>query len=129
MVYLATSLPIMILSSLAILEGVMETIGYKLTLEHSLPSTNRWIDRGCQPLFGNMLWRVIAEFSKPWDTLFSQVKFAYNSFINHLTRKTPFSIVYTKALNHLIDLTILPRKKNSAACSMATYFTKLTEVI
>lgn len=60
---------------------------------------------------GNKLRSVINEQSKIWDTILPQVKFNYNSTINHSTGRTPFSIVYTKKLNQTIDAIVCLTEK------------------
>lgn len=53
---------------------------------------------------GNMLRSLVGSSPKQWDTLLPQVEFAYNSMTNRSTRFSPFAMVYTKALNHIVDL-------------------------
>lgn len=47
--------------------------------------------------------------------------------MNRLTGKSPFSIVYTKEPNHIVDVTILPKCRNSSTISLATDFKSAIE--
>ena len=58
---------------------------------------------------GNMFRSVAGDSPKQWDTALPQIKFAFNSMINRFTGKTLFGIVYTKPLNHIVDLLALPQ--------------------
>lgn len=42
--------------------------------------------------------------TKAHDTILPQAEFAYINMVNKNTGLNPFSIVYTKALNHTLDL-------------------------
>nr|GEU68788.1 hypothetical protein [Tanacetum cinerariifolium] len=46
---------------------------------------------------------------KHWDICLAPAEFAYNNMVNHSTAKTPFSVVYQKSPNHMLDLVPLPK--------------------
>lgn len=69
----------------------------------------------------------IAEQSKVWDTLFPQVEFAYNSTVNGSIGNTPFSVVHTKELSHIIDLVVMPHLQNAKVDALVTNYTKIVD--
>lgn len=63
------------------------------------------------------------------DTMRGQVEFFYNSYVSRSTGKTLFKIMYTKELNHMVDLAIIPKPKNSIANTTTTKYTKVIEEV
>lgn len=68
---------------------------------------------------GDMVHCIAGDKPKQWDVALPQVEFSYNSMMNRTTGKYPFSIVYTKVLNHSIDLIVLPKPRSKNASYMA----------
>ncbi|PKU67930.1 hypothetical protein MA16_Dca006965 [Dendrobium catenatum] len=67
---------------------------------------------------GNMLRCLVQHQPKQWENALSQAEFAYNSMPNRSTGQCPFAIVYTKVLNHLFDIAILPKCANKSAAAL-----------
>lgn len=64
---------------------------------------------------GNIIQCLAGENIKQWDELLAQAKFAYNSMTNRTTARSPLSIVYTKHLNHTVNLAILTKSRSKTA--------------
>lgn len=69
-----------------------------------------------------MLHYLVQEQSHSWDDILPQAEFAYNSIPNRFIGKCPFSIVYTKLLNHTVEIAMLPKCKSSATASLEDQF-------
>lgn len=54
-----------------------------------------------------MIHFLAKEHPKHWDEALNQAEFAYNFMINRSRGSSPFNIVYTKALNQIVDLAML----------------------
>ncbi|KAI0520448.1 hypothetical protein KFK09_007923 [Dendrobium nobile] len=76
---------------------------------------------------GNMLRCLAHEHPKQWDDYLGQAEFAYNAMSNRSTGQCPFSIVYTKCPNHLVDITVLPNCKSKAATNTSEIYTQLLQ--
>ncbi|KAI0493184.1 hypothetical protein KFK09_027460 [Dendrobium nobile] len=72
---------------------------------------------------GNILRCIVQEHPKLWDDLLGQAEFAFNSMPNRTTGMCPFSIVYTKMPNTILDIAVLPKCKSKAASVLADQYT------
>lgn len=64
---------------------------------------------------GNMLRCLVKEQLKQWEILLPHMQFSLNSIPNRTTRKSYFSIVYTKVPNFTLDLSLFPNLKSQLA--------------
>ncbi|PKU64652.1 RNA-directed DNA polymerase [Dendrobium catenatum] len=78
---------------------------------------------------GNMLRCIAHEHPKQWDEYLGQAEFAYNSMTNRSTGQCPFSVVYTKCPNHIVDISVLPQCKSKAAANTTENYSKMLEDI
>ncbi|KAI0509958.1 hypothetical protein KFK09_010558 [Dendrobium nobile] len=76
---------------------------------------------------GNMLRCIAHEHPKQWDDYLGQAEFAYNSMANRSTGQCPFSIVYTKMPNHVVDVAVIPKCKSKPALQTTETYTKMLE--
>ncbi|KAI0493304.1 hypothetical protein KFK09_027580 [Dendrobium nobile] len=76
---------------------------------------------------GNMLRCLAHEHPKQWDDFLGQAEFAYNSMANRSTGKCPFSIVYTKVPNHVVDVTVLPHCRSKVATEASETYVRMLE--
>ncbi|PKU64278.1 RNA-directed DNA polymerase [Dendrobium catenatum] len=76
---------------------------------------------------GNMLRCLVQEHPKKWEELLSQAEFAFNSMPNRSTGHCPFSIVYTKMPNQVVDVVILPKCRSTVAAQSAEQFKEIVE--
>ncbi|PKU63286.1 RNA-directed DNA polymerase [Dendrobium catenatum] len=76
---------------------------------------------------GSMLRCIAHEHPKQWDDYLGQAEFAYNSMSNRSTGQCPFSIVYTKIPNHIVDIAILPKCRSKTAADTTEQYTKMLE--
>lgn len=67
----------------------------------------------------NMMRNIVRDKPKNWDIALSQAEFAFNSMMNRSTRKSSFSIVYSKVHNYTVDLLELPQSKSKTAAKFA----------
>ncbi|PKU77925.1 ATP-dependent DNA helicase RecG [Dendrobium catenatum] len=74
---------------------------------------------------GNLLRCLVQEHPKLWDDILCQAEFAFNSMTNRSTGMFPFSIVYTKLPNTVLDVAVLPKTQSKAASAFADQFVKL----
>ena len=61
----------------------------------------------------SMIHSIAGDKPKMWDQALAQVEFAFNNMVNRSTGRSPFSIVYTKATNSVINLIKLPKANNN----------------
>ena len=61
----------------------------------------------------SMIHSIVGDKPKMWDQALAQVKFAFNNMVNQSTGRSPFSIVYTKAPNSVVDLIELPKSNTN----------------
>ncbi|PKU64118.1 hypothetical protein MA16_Dca008024 [Dendrobium catenatum] len=78
---------------------------------------------------GNMLRCLVQDHPKKWEEKLSQAEFAFNSMPNRSTGHCPFSIVYTKMPNHVVDVAILPKCRSSAAAQAADQFKEVVDKV
>lgn len=64
---------------------------------------------------GNILHCLMANQPKYSDEVLSLANFSYDSMINHSMGRSPFAIVYTKMLNHIVDISKLLKCKTKTA--------------
>lgn len=76
-----------------------------------------------------MIHCLAGDRPKRWDEALSQAEFALNSMANRSTGKATFSIVYTKAPNHTLDLITLPQTKSHATESFAQQIANLHQEV
>ncbi|PKU85737.1 hypothetical protein MA16_Dca018592 [Dendrobium catenatum] len=72
-----------------------------------------------------MLRCLVQENPKQWEEVLSKAEFAYNAMPNRSTGKAPFTIVYTKAPNTTVDLTILPKCKSTEAAAYSKDYSQI----
>ncbi|PKU61177.1 hypothetical protein MA16_Dca028665 [Dendrobium catenatum] len=77
----------------------------------------------------SMLRCLVQNHPKAWEEALGQAEFAFNSMPNRSTGQCPFSIVYTKMPNHIVDLTILPKCKSVSATHTATQFSDMLKEV
>ncbi|PKU85250.1 hypothetical protein MA16_Dca025429 [Dendrobium catenatum] len=78
---------------------------------------------------GNMLRCLVQNHPKAWEEALGQAEFAFNSMPNRSTGQCPFSIIYTKMPNHIVDLAVLPKCKSSAAIKSAEQFSNMLKEV
>ncbi|PKU72104.1 hypothetical protein MA16_Dca006697 [Dendrobium catenatum] len=78
---------------------------------------------------GNLLRCLVQEQPKSWDDVLGQAEFAFNSMPNRSTGKCPFSIVYTKMPNHVLDVAVIPNCKSKAASTWVDQFSDMLEKV
>jgi hypothetical protein len=61
----------------------------------------------------NLIHCICGNKKGEWDLALSLTEFAYNNSQHRSTRRSPFSIVYTKVPRHMVDLLKLPARENS----------------
>ena len=76
-----------------------------------------------------MLRCLPADHPKQWDLTLPQAEFAENSITNRPTGHSPFSIVYTKSPNHVVDLVELPHSKRHTTEELAHSIIKMFEEV
>ncbi|PKU83407.1 RNA-directed DNA polymerase [Dendrobium catenatum] len=76
---------------------------------------------------GNMLRCLVQDHPKKWEEVLSQAEFAFNSMPNRSTGHCPFSIVYTKMPNHVVDVAVLPKCRSTAASQAADQFKNIVD--
>jgi hypothetical protein len=69
-------------------------LGTDLGIQLSIPSADRWTDRGGQQKLGDLLRSLVTEHHTSWDQILPQAEFAYNDSVNRSTGKSPFQILY-----------------------------------
>ncbi|PKU75194.1 hypothetical protein MA16_Dca026915 [Dendrobium catenatum] len=74
-----------------------------------------------------MLRCLAHEHPKQWDDFLGQAEFAYNSMANRSMGKCPFSIVYTKVPNHVVDVTVLPQCRSRTATETSESYVRMLE--
>ncbi|KAI0507147.1 hypothetical protein KFK09_013267 [Dendrobium nobile] len=74
---------------------------------------------------GNLLRCLVQEHPKLWDEVLGQAEFAFNAMPNRSTGMCPFSIVYTKMPNTLVDVAVIPNYKSKSAFNWAEQFSDL----
>ncbi|PKU83878.1 RNA-directed DNA polymerase [Dendrobium catenatum] len=77
----------------------------------------------------SMLRCLVQNHPKAWEEVLGQAEFAFNSMHNRSTGQCPFSIVYTKMPNHIVDLTILPKCKSVSATQTAAQFSDMLKEV
>lgn len=70
----------------------------------------------------NMIRCLDGEHPKRWDEIINEAEFAYNFMIDRSTERFPFSIVYTKTPNQLVNLAMLLKPLHKAAKIFSTDF-------
>ncbi|PKU71894.1 RNA-directed DNA polymerase [Dendrobium catenatum] len=76
-----------------------------------------------------MLRCLVQDNPKHWEEVLGQAEFAFNSMPNRSTGRCPFSVVYTKMPNHLVDLAVLPKCKSTAAAQTANQFSEVLKEV
>ena len=75
---------------------------------------------------GNLIRCICGNKKGQWDLALSLAEFAYNNSKHRSTRRSPFSIVYTKVPRHVVDLLKLPIRDNSrSAINFAHNYSEL----
>ncbi|PKU67703.1 RNA-directed DNA polymerase [Dendrobium catenatum] len=78
---------------------------------------------------GNMLRCLVQDHPKKWEEMLSQAEFAFNSMPNRSTGNSPFSIVYTKMPNQLVDIVVLPKCRSTVAAQSAQQFQDIVKQV
>ncbi|KAI0503667.1 hypothetical protein KFK09_014602 [Dendrobium nobile] len=78
---------------------------------------------------GSMLRCLVRDHPKQWEEFLGQAEFAFNSMPNRSTGLCPFSIVYTKMPNHIVDVAVLPKCKSSIATQSAEQFSNVIKEV
>ncbi|PKU75761.1 hypothetical protein MA16_Dca019717 [Dendrobium catenatum] len=78
---------------------------------------------------GSMLRCLVQDHPKKWEEMLSQAEFAFNSMQNRSTGHSPFSIVYTKMPNHLVDIAVIPKCRSTVATQTAQQFQNIIEQV
>ncbi|PKU83847.1 RNA-directed DNA polymerase [Dendrobium catenatum] len=77
----------------------------------------------------NMLRCLVQDHPKKWEESLSQAEFAFNSMPNRSKGHSPFSVVYTKMPNHLIDIAVVPKCRSTVAAQTAQQFKNVLEEV
>ncbi|PKU77893.1 hypothetical protein MA16_Dca005725 [Dendrobium catenatum] len=77
----------------------------------------------------NMLRCLVQNHPKAWEVVLGQAEFAFNSMPNRSTGQCPFSIVYTKMPNHIVDLAVIPKCRSPAATKIAEQFSSMLKEV
>ncbi|PKU79630.1 putative mitochondrial protein [Dendrobium catenatum] len=77
----------------------------------------------------SMLRCLVEDHPKRWEEVLGQAEFAYNSMPNRATGMCPFSIVYTKMPNHIVDVAVLPKCRSAAAAQSAEQFSEILKSV
>nr|GEW47476.1 ATP-dependent DNA helicase RecG [Tanacetum cinerariifolium] len=77
----------------------------------------------------NMMRCLCGENHKLWDVSLTQAEFSYNSAVHSSTGFSPFEVVYKASLRHVVDLVVLPGKKNIQANRMVKEVQATHEVV
>lgn len=72
-----------------------------------------------------MLQSLVGSSPKQWDTIPPQIEFAYNRMDNRSTRFFHFTLGYTKAPNHIVDLSVGLPDMNPKTEQLTEHITKL----
>ncbi|PKU74859.1 hypothetical protein MA16_Dca005050 [Dendrobium catenatum] len=74
-----------------------------------------------------MLRCLVQEHPKQWEDVLGKAEFAFNAMPNRSTGKAPFTVVYTKAPNLVVDVIVLPKCKSSSATNFTEDYSKLLD--
>lgn len=68
---------------------------------------------------GNLLCCLVQDQPKSWDDVLIQAELAFNFLHNFSIGRSPFSIVYTKIPNPIVDVAVIPKCTNKAISTLA----------
>ncbi|KAK9110762.1 hypothetical protein Sjap_018822 [Stephania japonica] len=76
-----------------------------------------------------MLRCLVGDHPHQWDLVHLQAEFAFNCMVNPSTGFSPFTVVYTKALNLLVDLLPISKHSHRGAAQIADKISSIHQQI
>ena len=96
----------------------------------SHPQTDGQAEVVVNRTLASMICSIAGDRPKMWDQALAQAKFAFNNMVNRSTGRSPFSIVYTKVPNSVVDLIELPKTtKNKTAEQLVEHVHRLHQEV
>lgn len=75
----------------------------------------------------NMIRCLAGDHSSKWDDVLCQAEFSYNFMTNCSIGQAPFFVIYTKSLNHTVDLVVLPKPLENSEEHVVSNFNSIID--